>query len=248
MSDKVNHKILVVDDEPDIREMVQNLLEIEGFDVIVAKDGAAGIAAAEQNPDLMLLDIMMPDMDGHAVLKTIRETRSPGELPIIMVTARNDVVDIGKALDAGVNGFIVKPFDTENLLRTVSGTLGRDPSSFYANYEAVDGVTPTAGSGYQEGDRIIFLDLEESDPDADIILDACETEGVYLMSILQFDSPRGSRQSSVLVSCESGLAFGAFLNTLFTADSISVTACQIYKDHLDLPQDLFTSDQKYTLE
>jgi DNA-binding response OmpR family regulator len=248
MSDKRNYKILVVDDEPDIREMVQNLLEIEGFDVVIAEDGAAGIAAVEQNPDLILLDIMMPDMDGHAVLKAVRETRNGAELPIIMVTARNDVVDIGKALDAGVNGFVVKPFDTENLIRTVNGTLARKPSDFYANYEAVDGVVPTSGSGYQEGDRIIFLDLEESDPDADIILDACDVDGVYLMSILQFDSPRGTRQSSVLVTCESGQAFGDFLNTIFTAGSIGVTACQIYKDHLDLPQDLFTGDQKYTLE
>ena len=248
MSDETSRKILIVDDEPDILEMVQSLLEIEGYEVITAEDGAKGIAAVEQNPDLVLLDIMMPDMDGHAVLAAIRENKGIGELPVLMVTARNDVVDIGKALDAGVNGFVVKPFDTEHLLRTIRGTLKRRPADFYANYTAVEGITSRRGSGYQEGDRIIFLDLEESDPDADVILDACNAEGVYLMSILQFDSPRGSRQSSVLVTCENGMAFGEFVNILFQSGSISVTACQIYKDHLDLPQDLITGDQEYTLE
>lgn len=248
MSENKSCKVLIVDDEPDIVEMMQSLLEIEGFAVITAENGAEALAAIEENPNLVLLDIMMPDMDGHAVLAEMREKKDGSELPVIMVTARNDVVDIGKALDCGVNGFVVKPFDTEHLLRTVRGTLARRPADFYANYSAVAGITGRQGSGYQQGDRIIFLDLEESDPDADVILDAFNMDGVYLMSILQFDSPRGTRQSSVLLTCENGLAFGAFLNSLFESSSVGVTACQIYKDHLDLPQDLFTSDQKYSLE
>ncbi|MCB1162076.1 response regulator [bacterium] len=248
MSADESRRILVVDDETDILEMMQSLLEIEGFQVLTAENGADAVAALGQQPDLVLLDIMMPDMDGHEVLQAIRAEAATRSLPVLMVTARNDVVDIGKALDAGVNGFVVKPFDTENLLRTVRSTLERRPIDFYTNYEAVEGVTSRQGTGYQQGDRIIFLDLEEADPSADRILEALGKEGVYLMSILQFDSARGTRQSSVLVTAENGMAFGAFLNALRASGSVSITACQIYKDALDLPQDLITGDQEYTLE
>jgi len=243
MTTDKSHRILVVDDEPDIVEMLQSLLEIEGFTVSTATSGAQALAALAAQPALVLLDIMMPDMDGHEVLAAIRQRPETASLPVLMVTARNDVVDIGGALDAGVNGFVVKPFETENLLRTLRAVLGRRPADFYTNYEAVKGVTAREGGGYQQGDRIIFLDLQESDPGADHILGALAQDGVHLMSILQFDGERGGRQSSVLVTAEDGLAFGAFLNALLASGSVSVTACQIYKDSLDLPRDLITGGQ-----
>jgi DNA-binding response OmpR family regulator len=239
-------RILVVDDEPDIVEMLQSLLEIEGFTVSTATGGAQALAALAERPALVLLDIMMPDMDGHAVLAAIRERHDQAALPVLMVTARNDVVDIGAALDAGANGFVVKPFEMENLLRTLRGVLARRPVDFYTNYEAVKGVTAREGVGYQQGDRIIFLDLHEADPGADRILEALTSEGVHLMSILQFDTAQGARQSSVLVTAENGRAFGGFLNALMASGSVSVTACQIYKDALDLPHDLITGEQEYT--
>jgi len=248
MSTEPVRRILVVDDEPDIVEMLQSLLEIEGFAVSTATGGAQALAALAERPALVLLDIMMPDMDGHAVLAAIRARHDQAALPVLMVTARNDVVDIGAALDAGANGFVVKPFEMENLLRTLRAVLARRPADFYTNYEAVEGVTGRGGSGYQEGDRIIFLDLLEAEPDADHILTALARPGVHLMSILQFDAARGARQSSVLVTAESGIAFGGFLNALMTSGSVSVTACQIYKDALDLPHDLITGDQEYTLD
>ena len=75
------------------------------------------------------------------------------------------------------------------------------------------------GVGYQQGDRIIFLDLHEADPGADRILEALTSEGVHLMSILQFDTAQGARQSSVLVTAENGRAFGGFLNALMASGS-----------------------------
>ena len=248
MSTEPNRRILVVDDEPDIVEMLQSLLEIEGFTVSTATSGAQALAALALHPALVLLDIMMPDMDGHAVLAAIRAQHDQAALPVLMVTARNDVVDIGAALDAGANGFVVKPFEMENLLRTVRAVLAKRPADFYTNYEAVEGVTARGGTGYQEGDRIIFLDLLEAEPDADHILTALARPGVHLMSILQFDAARGARQSSVLVTAEGGIAFGGFLNALMASGSVTVAACQIYKDALDLPHDLITGDQEYTLD
>ena len=248
MSAESMKKILIVDDEPDILDMIESLLDSEGYEVLKAGGGAAALEKLAEKPDLVLLDIMMPDMDGHSVLAAIRQRDGAADLPVIMVTARNDVVDIGGALDQNVNGFVVKPFDVEHLLRIIKGALGMNPVSFYANYERVSGVTGQTGGGYQQGDRIIFLDIEEADPEADIILEALNQDGVYLMSILQFDSDTGKRQSSVLLTAESGLSFGAFLNALMREGGVTITACQIFKDALDLPQDIMSDGQEYTLE
>jgi DNA-binding response OmpR family regulator len=248
MSEDKQAKILIVDDEPDILDMIESLLDSEGYDVIQAEGGEEALEKLSEKPDLVLLDIMMPDMDGHAVLQEIRKNYSLQDLPVVMVTARNDVVDIGGALDHNVNGFVVKPFDVENLLRIINSILRTDPVSFYTNYERVSGVTGQGGTGYQQGDRIIFLDIEEEDPEADIILEALDQEGVYLMSILQYDSESGKRQSSVLLTAESGMNFGAFLNALMQAGGATITACQIFKDALDLPQDLMSDGQEYSLE
>ncbi len=248
MSADVKKRILIVDDEPDILEMVESLLDSEGYAVEKAESGAEALQKIANKPDLVLLDIMMPDMDGHAVLQEIRKQQALKDLPVVMVTARNDVVDIGGALDHNVNGFVVKPFDVENLLRIIAGILRTDPVSFYANYERVSGITGQSGSGYQQGDRIIFLDIEEADPEADLILEALNQDGIYMMSILQYDSDSGRRQSSVLLTAESGLDFGAFLNTLMQSGGVTITACQIFKDALDLPQDIMSDGQDYTLE
>ncbi len=248
MSESKPRKILIVDDEPDILDMLEFLLDSEGYSISKAEGGQAAIEAIDEKPDLVLLDIMMPDMDGHIVLAEFRKRYDERELPVLMVTARNDVVDIGQALDVGVNGFVVKPFDTENLIRTVKSALEQGGSFVYENYERVAGVTSREGSGYQQGDRIIFLDLQESEPDADHILEALDVDGVYLMSILQFDAGEDRRQSSVLVTAENGIAFGNFLNNLLQSQTVNIAACRIYKDHLDLPHDLMVEGQEFSLE
>ncbi|MCP4544982.1 MAG: response regulator transcription factor [bacterium] len=247
MTESQTRKILIVDDEADILEMLESLLEVEGYEVIVAESGAEALEALEERPALIMLDIMMPDMDGHAVLKRIREKYSSDMIPIIMVTARNDVLDIGVAMEAGANGFVVKPFNIEDLIRTINGVLENNPANFYCNYEKVGGVTSRTGSGYQQGDRIIFLDLDEDEPDSDLILEALESDGIHMMSILQHDAG-GRRQSSVLLSADDGIGFGAFLNMLMSSGKVHITACHIYKDHLDLPSNLMSSGRDYTLE
>jgi two-component system, OmpR family, response regulator VicR len=249
MSQDKNKKILIVDDELDILEMNASLLETEGYEVLTASSGAEAIEVVQKTPpDLVLLDIMMPDMDGHEVLKSIRTESPENMIPVVMVTARNDVVDIGRALDQFVNGFVVKPFDIERLLRLVDSVIGSGPATFYANYDRVQGITSHSGTGYQQGDRIIFLDVEELDPPADVILDALDDSEVNMMSILQLDSDRGTRQSSILLTAETGTGFGAFINTLFQTGKVKVTSCQIFKDQLDLPDDLLSSGQDYSLE
>ncbi|HET6384027.1 MAG TPA: response regulator [Armatimonadota bacterium] len=117
-------KVLVVDDEADIVRLVRFRLEKEGWDVVSAFDGQSAIAAAiEHRPDLIFLDIMMPDMDGFDVLEEIRTRRGVYKTPVVMLTARRSGVDMDKARAFNVYHYITKPFDPELLITTAKKIL-----------------------------------------------------------------------------------------------------------------------------
>lgn len=117
-------RILVADDEPHIRRILQFLLEEEGFEVHMAEDGEeAWKAVASFQPDLVLLDVMMPRMDGFAVLEIIRAGFETARLPVILLTAKGEEQDKVKGLAGGANDYIVKPFNHDELLLRVSNLL-----------------------------------------------------------------------------------------------------------------------------
>ena len=104
--------LLVVDDEPWNRDVLQRRLERAGYRVLTAESGAAALEiAGTQRVDLVLLDVMMPEMDGIETLRRLRQSRSLPELPVIMVTARDSSADVVAALDSGANDYITKPVD-----------------------------------------------------------------------------------------------------------------------------------------
>jgi DNA-binding response OmpR family regulator len=114
-------KILVVDDDPAIRSLVTDSLEIEGYEVFVAEDGFSGLRAIEAHrPDCVLLDVMMPGLDGHQVLQRIRSAEDSPALPVVMLTAYSDDANAWQAWTEGVDYFLAKPFDSEELLRYLS--------------------------------------------------------------------------------------------------------------------------------
>ncbi len=120
MSDK---RILVVDDEPQIREVVKMYLERNGFRVSIASDGNAALAAYEsQPPDLVLLDLMLPGMEGLEVFRRIRAKHST---PIIMLTAKGEEVDRILGLELGADDYIVKPFSPREVVARVKTVLRR---------------------------------------------------------------------------------------------------------------------------
>jgi DNA-binding response OmpR family regulator len=111
-------KILVVDDDPSVRSLVTDSLEIEGYEVVVAEDGFAGLRAIEAHrPDCVLLDVMMPGLDGHQVLQRIRAGEEGHALPVVMLTAYSDDANAWQAWTEGVDYFLAKPFDADELLR-----------------------------------------------------------------------------------------------------------------------------------
>lgn len=117
-------KILVVDDEQAVRESLRRSLRFNGYDVILAEDGEQGLAFIRQHkPDLVILDVLMPKLDGLAVCRILREEGD--HTPVLMLTARDDVADRVAGLDAGADDYLPKPFALEELLARVRSLLRR---------------------------------------------------------------------------------------------------------------------------
>jgi DNA-binding response OmpR family regulator len=119
--------ILVVEDEPSIREVVSLYLERAGFDVTIVTDGQAALEALErQLPDLVVLDLMLPKVDGMAVTRWLRQR---GDTPIIMLTARRQEADRIAGLEMGADDYVVKPFSPQELVSRVRAVLRRAQNS-----------------------------------------------------------------------------------------------------------------------
>jgi len=120
-------KILIVEDEKNIADIIAYNLKKEGFEVICAYDGTSGLKLAlEETPELILLDIMLPKMDGFTVCKKIRKTL---EVPIIMLTARSEEVDKVLGLEIGADDYVTKPFSMRELLARVKANLRRQEAN-----------------------------------------------------------------------------------------------------------------------
>ncbi len=116
-------KILVVDDDTNICELLRLYLEKDGFETIVVHDGEAALEEAnKQNPDMILLDIMLPKLDGWQVCREIRKTSS---VPIIMLTAKGETFDKVLGLELGADDYVVKPFDAKEVVARVKAVLRR---------------------------------------------------------------------------------------------------------------------------
>jgi DNA-binding response OmpR family regulator len=138
-------KILVVDDEPTVRALVRDVLEMDGYDIVEAADGEAAFAAvAEHDPALMVLDVMMPGVSGLDVLRQLRRERSGAELPIILLTAASDDDTTWAGWTAGASVFLPKPFDPSHLLDWVERLISGEGDGAPA---APTGGTAAPGSG-----------------------------------------------------------------------------------------------------
>ena len=122
--------VLVVDDEPQVAWMLQFSLEAEGYRTFTARDGRAALEAVrEHRPHLMLLDIMMPIMDGWGVLEQLNRMPEADRPRVIVVSARTSARDRDRAQELGANAFVSKPFDIDHMLQTVASLLGSgDPA------------------------------------------------------------------------------------------------------------------------
>jgi DNA-binding response OmpR family regulator len=124
-------RILVVDDEAGIRALLRDVLEEEGHEVLLAEDGYAGLRMAEAHrPDCVVLDVMMPGIDGHVVLQRLRASEGGLDLPVVMLTAAADDSHAWQAWTEGVDYFLPKPFEPVELLRFLDYLFeSRSPTS-----------------------------------------------------------------------------------------------------------------------
>lgn len=114
-------KILIIDDEPDIIETVSYMLQARNFSVVTAIDGFDGIEQAKvHKPDLILLDIMMPGMDGYETCLKLKSDKDTKNIPVIMFTAKGESESVLKAHKSGANDYIVKPFSLPTLLNKIN--------------------------------------------------------------------------------------------------------------------------------
>ena len=121
-------KILIIDDEDDIREVAALSLEsVAGWDIVTASSGSQGLARAiEHQPDAILLDVMMPGMDGPTTSRELRKNPATANIPVLLLTAKVQSSDQRRFADLGVESVLFKPFDPMTLANQISGVLGWD--------------------------------------------------------------------------------------------------------------------------
>ena len=148
-------RILIIEDELPMRTALHDVLVGEGYRVLTAPEGETGLRRAlEEKPDLILLDIMMPRLDGYAVCAELRRLSNP--VPILMLTAKGQVEDRVQGLDVGADDYLVKPFSTEELLARVRAMLRRVrrqtrlPTTLTLGDAHIDLVKQTARRGRKE--------------------------------------------------------------------------------------------------
>jgi CRP/FNR family transcriptional regulator, cyclic AMP receptor protein len=116
--------VLIIEDNPEIRENTSEILALANFRVITANNGKEGIAVARiDRPEIILCDIMMPEMDGYSVIKQIKNDPVTAVIPFIYVTARAEKREMKMALDMGADGYVTKPFDAKQLIDAIDKVI-----------------------------------------------------------------------------------------------------------------------------
>ena len=119
-------KILVIEDEPEMRRNLATILKLEKFNVVQAENGRAGLETAKKElPDMILCDVMMPEMDGHSVLQALREDSKTATTPFIFLTAKGEKQDFRSGMNLGADDYLTKPIAKDELLKAIEARLKR---------------------------------------------------------------------------------------------------------------------------
>src|SRR5690349_4624026 len=117
-------KILLIEDNPEVRENTSEILSLANYDVVVAENGKVGVELAQrERPDLIICDIMMPELDGYGVLHILSKKDDTASIPFIFLTAKTEKTDIRKGMNLGADDYLTKPFDDTELLNAIETRL-----------------------------------------------------------------------------------------------------------------------------
>lgn len=173
-------KILVIEDEPEMRRNIATILRLEKFQPIVAENGRVGVELARrEKPDLILCDVMMPELDGHGVLQALREDAGLESVPFIFLTAKGEKGDVRSGMNLGADDYLTKPVAKADLLSAVRSRLQRAAQQTKAEFkpdfsspkplETVLGLTPRVAEtllwiaqGKTNGDIATILGISEA--------------------------------------------------------------------------------------
>jgi phosphate regulon transcriptional regulator PhoB len=161
----MSSRVLIVEDEPDIRELVVHHLKREGYQVSVAASGEEALRQVQASPpDLVLLDLMMPTMNGLEVCRRLRQDPVTASLPIVMLTAKGDEIDRVLGLEIGADDYVVKPFSPKELLARVRAVLRRSLPAPGASPTTLGALTIDPGTHtVSVGDEVLALTPKEFD-------------------------------------------------------------------------------------
>ena len=155
-------KILVIEDNTDVRENISEILELSGFEVLQACDGKEGVSRAlKETPDLIICDIMMPELDGYGVLHLLSKHRETYGIPFIFLTAKSEKSDFRKGMELGADDYITKPFDGTELLTAVEIRLKKTESLKQHFIEGVNTVTEFLTAAKNSGQVSLISDERE---------------------------------------------------------------------------------------
>jgi CRP/FNR family transcriptional regulator, polysaccharide utilization system transcription regulator len=135
-------KLLVIEDNPEVRENTQEILELAGYEVTTASNGKEGVKrATEDHPDLIVCDIMMPELDGYGVLNILSKNPNTSAIPFIFLTAKSEKDDFRKGMSMGADDYITKPFDETDLLNAIQHRLKKNELLKQAFSKSSDGYS-----------------------------------------------------------------------------------------------------------
>ena len=165
-------KILVIEDEPVVRANLRDILELENFSPLVARNGREGIAAAKRElPDLILCDVLMPEQNGHEVLEALRADAATSRIPFIFLTAKGERADVRAGMNLGADDYLVKPVRVNDLLEAIAARLERaqQQTGFNADFSSAVPLEKL-GLSPREAEILLWVAQGKTNFEASIIL------------------------------------------------------------------------------
>jgi DNA-binding NarL/FixJ family response regulator len=178
--------ILIIEDQPQMRKNLATILEMENFKVVTAENGRRGVELVQtERPDLIVCDVMMPDMDGHSVLRVLRAAAGTATIPFVFLTAKADLADLRTGMNLGADDYLTKPVSSTELLATVHARLARrrDHEAEVEAARAAGGFNPDFSSARpleslgltpREAEVLLWVAQGKSNSDVGVLLGMAE--------------------------------------------------------------------------
>ena len=163
-------KILVIEDHADMRRNLRLMLRLEGFHIFEAENGVAGVASARQHkPDLILCDVMMPELDGYGVLKALRAEPDTMTIPFLFLTAKGDKLDIRQGMNLGADDYLAKPVGRDQLMAAIAARLERAKQQARPEFKPnFDSPAPLESMGLTPREAEVLLWIAQGKSNSDI--------------------------------------------------------------------------------